>query len=434
VSLQHKRLQRVTKHKYLGITINQFFSPKEHIQSIREKSRRLTIKLSQIYNRSWGISNLSAKRIYLGVIEPVILYGSSAWYDGTVRMEKNLANAQRTPLLKISNAFKTVSTEALQILTGILPIDLRIRELQAYRKFLKNGKYDSPEVSKYHPGITLIEKVDCIPNYLEENIFTDGSKSGEGSAAAMVHLNKQTVVHISKRHLSSNADNYVCELEGILLALNHMTYNRVNLPIFTDSQAAIASLTNDKPKCKTALLILEEAFKLKSVIRIAWIKGHSGDLGNDLADQNAKLGCNESNIKHIYSSPSRLKRNLKIQSMNYWKERWSNSKNGRPLFQFIQEPSKSTLLTNFYTNQFLTGHGFFPSYFKRFHLRNAKCLCNATSYEEANPAHYINKCPAFLSISREYFQDKSWSNKKRVFCALATKLEEVYSTKIHKDL
>jgi ribonuclease HI len=430
VALQGNNIQRVFKQKYLGVTINQFFSPKEHIQNIRDKSRNLTLKLSQIYHRTWGISNLNAKKIYLGVIEPVLLYGSSAWYDGTVKMDAKLSSAQRAPLLKICNAFKTVSTEAIQILTGILPLDLRIRELKAYRQFRTNGKYDIPKLVNIHPGVTILEKSDETPNYRLNNIFTDGSKSAEGCAAAMVHLDKTSVINISKIKISSNAEIFECELQGILLAIKYMTRSNLNCTIFTDNQSAISCLINDQPKGLTARKILHEASQLNFVTRIAWIKGHSGDTGNELADQHAKLATRETILESSPSSLCKLKNHLKAQSMFHWKERWKNSLNGRTLFQFIPDPSKTIILTDFYVNQFLTGHGYFPAYLKRFHLRNIDCKCNLSN-NECNAAHYINDCPAYLKTSREYFLDSSWANKKYVFQTLAKKLEKLYSTKIH---
>jgi ribonuclease HI len=433
VKIQHKEISRVQKHKYLGVIINQNFSPKEHIQSLRDKSRNLSLKLAQIYKKNWGISNINAKRIYLGVIEPILTYGATAWYDGTVRMDSILASAQRAPLLRICNTFKTVSTEALQILSGILPIDLKIREMIAYRTYMKNGKYDVPLIANYHPGILLIEKTDLIPNYGSQNIFTDGSKTEQGSGSAMIHLNKMTIAHTVKTRLSCNTDNFICEMQGILDAINYMNYADLNITIFTDSQASINCLINNKPKIQIACQILEAAFQSKKLIKISWIKGHSGDYGNDIADNLAKSAINDTNIKQTKPSLRRLKIHLEKQSMHYWKDRWVNSEKGRTLFQFFPTPKKNKISSDFYVNQFLTGHGYFPAYFKRFRLRNTPCLCKTIRNYQADAAHFINQCPAFSHISRLYFIDSSWRNKKHIFHSIAKQLEDIYSTKIHRN-
>jgi ribonuclease HI len=431
IAIQDQNITRTSKQKYLGVIINQKFTPKDHVLSIRDKCRSLTLKLSQIYQRNWGMSNINAKRIYLAAIEPIITYACSAWYDSTVIIDNKLFSAQRSPLMKICNTFRTVSTEALQILCGVLPIDLRIKELNAYRSFLKNDNFDIPKYSPFHPGITLIQKADQDPDYREENIFTDGSKSNQGSSAAMIHLNQYSIVKITRSHLGDYTTNFDCELRGILDAMLHMQQLSKVLPIYTDSLSAINSLTNDKPKSNTALKILDLAFKLKSIIQISWVKGHSGDYGNELADEEAKLATSEENIIYIKPSFKRLKKYLQAQSMNFWKTRWESSKNGRTLYQFIKEPKKSVLMTDFYINQFLTGHGYFPEYLQKFKLRNTKCICNSIPSQQANAAHYINDCPAFLYISREYFYNTSWSSKMKVFSNLAKKLEKKYSTKIH---
>lgn len=71
------------------------------------------------------------KRLALcGVVDSRILYGSPVWATA-MRMLKygNMAtSSQRRILLTAACAYRTVSAEALQVVLGVLPIDLLVKE------------------------------------------------------------------------------------------------------------------------------------------------------------------------------------------------------------------------------------------------------------------------------------------------------------------
>lgn len=64
-------------------------------------------------------------------------YGAHVWAreERYNEISKILLKAQRLPLLGINGAYRTVATNALQVLAGVPPLDLHIRYLarvQAY--------------------------------------------------------------------------------------------------------------------------------------------------------------------------------------------------------------------------------------------------------------------------------------------------------------
>lgn len=62
------------------------------------------------------------------------------------------------------------------------------------------------------------------------------------------------------------------------------------------------------------------------------------------------------------------------------------------------------VVSNFYTTQFLTGHGHFRSYLFRFNLTNTEhCTCCATSQ---TPEHLLLGCPEYAQIKRELKVDR----------------------------
>ncbi|GBN11419.1 hypothetical protein AVEN_88433-1 [Araneus ventricosus] len=76
------------------------------------------------------------KRIYTGAIEPFMLYGHGAWGHRLhlKTVDRILNGIQRRPLIKVTRAFRTTSTAALQVIAGLLPLTLKAVEV--YTKFL----------------------------------------------------------------------------------------------------------------------------------------------------------------------------------------------------------------------------------------------------------------------------------------------------------
>ncbi|GBM22430.1 hypothetical protein AVEN_221498-1 [Araneus ventricosus] len=76
------------------------------------------------------------KRIYTGAIEPFMLYGHGAWGHRShlKTVDRILNGIQRRPLIKVTRAFRTTSTDALQVIAGLLPLTLKAVEV--YTKFL----------------------------------------------------------------------------------------------------------------------------------------------------------------------------------------------------------------------------------------------------------------------------------------------------------
>lgn len=75
------------------------------------------------------MGRLAARTIYRGVFLPRITYATEIWSEGTklIKSQKKLLSAQRAPLLAITNAYETSSTNCLAAVAGTLPLDLEVR-------------------------------------------------------------------------------------------------------------------------------------------------------------------------------------------------------------------------------------------------------------------------------------------------------------------
>ena len=114
--------------KYLGITFDRKFSWQPHLDNI---SSRATQRLSVLHRFAFAHGNsgmpLSAlRRLYIGSIRPLLEYGSEAWAPSlTSGRVQQLAKIQNKALRLITSAPLSTLIAAMEIQTGILPLDLR---------------------------------------------------------------------------------------------------------------------------------------------------------------------------------------------------------------------------------------------------------------------------------------------------------------------
>lgn len=122
------RIRSVSGTKYLGLQIGENFTFKEHASRLLESSSDVFSRLKSIRKSKWGVSSALALIIYRAVYIPRISYGANLWYPTMDSKEhiRKMESAQRRVLLGVTGAYRTVSTRALQVLAGTLPIHLQI--------------------------------------------------------------------------------------------------------------------------------------------------------------------------------------------------------------------------------------------------------------------------------------------------------------------
>lgn len=116
--------------KYLGIYLDTQLNFGTHIRQTIVKADGATFKLGRMMPNIGGPSSRKRKML-CGVTHSILLYGAPVWYDKVSRINlyRNLLiKAQRKALLRVASAYRTVATEALQVITGTIPIDLMAKE------------------------------------------------------------------------------------------------------------------------------------------------------------------------------------------------------------------------------------------------------------------------------------------------------------------
>ena len=246
---------------------------REHINYVEEKCTKLIFSLSKSVKITWELKHEALKTIYTGGILPLLLYGVPVWKNVMNKYcyKAKLIRIQRLINIRIAKAYRTVSNEALCIITGLIPINIKIEETGKYYEITK-GKgihYDREmEVKNWdHPAkqVKITEAHEESSQYIQA--YTDGSKSevGVGSGIAIFSGNnlKMTLKYRLHKHCSNNQ----AEQMAVLKTLEYIQTSKAEektVLVCTDSRITLQMLQNQKKnthlieKIRTKVIELEQ--------------------------------------------------------------------------------------------------------------------------------------------------------------------------------
>jgi ribonuclease HI len=129
-----------TQHaKYLGIVLDQHLNWAPQLAQVRGKGSKWAAQIRRLARPSWGLTPKGARKLYVSVAVPHILYGIDVWCTplhgknarggkkGSVNIIKKLTTTQRAGALAVTGGFRTSPT-SLDTHAALLPIDLRVEK------------------------------------------------------------------------------------------------------------------------------------------------------------------------------------------------------------------------------------------------------------------------------------------------------------------
>ena len=125
-------IQTKTSVKYLGVLLDNKLTFREHFARSCQKAAEVTRSLTRLMANVGGPRS-GRRRLLMSAVNSILLYGSEVWAD-VVRMRKYrqmITAVQRRGALRIACAYQTVSTLAIQVVAGVIPIDLMAAERKA---------------------------------------------------------------------------------------------------------------------------------------------------------------------------------------------------------------------------------------------------------------------------------------------------------------
>ncbi|KAL4126308.1 hypothetical protein QTP88_010530 [Uroleucon formosanum] len=125
----NERIVTVGCVKYLGIWLDDEKTFRHHVGKLLSTEHTLFSRLRGTMGSGWGTKSSTSMILYKGVFLPKVAYGIRFWAHA-IRSKATIAklgSLQRRALLGVTGAYRTTSTEALQVIAGVLPLDLELR-------------------------------------------------------------------------------------------------------------------------------------------------------------------------------------------------------------------------------------------------------------------------------------------------------------------
>jgi len=119
------------KLKYLGIELCKKLGYRTHIRGAVVKAGRTANALERILPNVRG-ARQDKRKILATTVQNQLLYGAPIWVDA-FQFENNvkmILGPQRKIALRIDMAYRTVSTSAVMVVAGTIPVHLMARERQ----------------------------------------------------------------------------------------------------------------------------------------------------------------------------------------------------------------------------------------------------------------------------------------------------------------
>ncbi len=441
--------------KYLGITLDQKLLFHTHVKGREKKAKMVLAQVSRLLGKTWGLTPEMARWAYLTMVRPIISYGALVWIKALENMDcvARLRKVQRAACMLTLSAYPSTPTASLEMLLGIRPIDMHLREVAVATsvRLKKTGHWFAGRTnpvnsrSKSHSDIcnSLLEEIEVAqmpmdmgrrrwlgePNFainIEERqnavatgqlqtdstirCYTDGSKMTDGKTGAGVVIWDGESCTRFHTYLGKTSTVFQGELVAIAMAAEHLlakeTHGR-KIIFLIDSQAALQALGKDRTESHTvrssavALQLLGE----ENAVVLQWVPGHMGVLGNEEADTEAKLGARSAPFGPEPFLPipyAELRGGIERYFLGKHKAAWWADDRFRQTKELVgwAEPwlTKKILQSGRRTarliTQVLTGHCSLQRH--RFISKQVRDeTCPKCLMEEETPDHHVGECPYY---------------------------------------
>lgn len=416
LSLGNGRVRHQTGITYLGVYFDSDLSWMPHLTRRQEAASKFQYKLSRVASAMWGLKPSVLKAVYLTVTEKMLLYAAPIWYTGHVKQRQRLASMQRPSLLCITKAYSTVSTDALCVLAGVLPLDLRAASEKSLTGLSRFGRSDdrtrlTPDMvegwRRPLPHKEDLRRIpwtkDLVPKSLYR-YYTDGSKQEDGRTGCGYLLESQgEIVREGMLRLSDNATVFAAEVQAIFAALTDAErHGYVEVDVFSDSRSALNALNKLAVDHRQVSEIKDLVKSSGITVHAHWVRAHVGHVFNEKADELAKGATTKSEVDvEVALTVRQVRSQIQTVSLSEWQERWDESDKGRTTHSVFPKVSLKRVQGDFFMNQVLTGHGVFGSHQNRIFGSDPTCISCGVS--ESSTRHVLCDCPTWRSLREKHF-------------------------------
>jgi len=138
--LEGERIKFEEHIRYLGVELSRILGFGKHVECAAEKAMKTVSSLSRLMPNVGGPKQ-KKRQLLMSAAQGQLLYAAPVWASALV-FEKNvrtLLGPQRKMAIRIACAYRTVSTNAIIVVTGMLPLHLMVAERSAIHAAKKTG-------------------------------------------------------------------------------------------------------------------------------------------------------------------------------------------------------------------------------------------------------------------------------------------------------
>ncbi|CAG8891920.1 unnamed protein product [Penicillium nalgiovense] len=257
-------------------------------------------------------------------------------------------------------------------------------------------------------------------------VYSDASGREGHLGAAIVALNDNDEVTESQQVQVGSMERWsvhVAELIGIFYAVSTVfklahqrtsvgNHIHVTATILCDSRSALQAIQNVKNRSGQRIThaILQAATEVQAghiALRLQWMPGHCGNVGNETADRLAKEAAQPGKTHPFRPLLTRENAFLRSKTHAQWEQEWKSSTKGAHLRKVDGAlPARYTrkmygsLPRNraYLLTQLRTGHNWLSTYAKKFGFRDDdRCECGA----QETVSHVLLECPKLRDLRIE---------------------------------
>ncbi|KFM73627.1 RNA-directed DNA polymerase from mobile element jockey, partial [Stegodyphus mimosarum] len=276
-----------------------------HLDNLRCSSL-LPRGLNRVSCNTSGLKSNVIDMIYKQGIVSFICYESRVW--GTALEKKInsriLRRIQRRILLRVVRGYRTSSYEACFVISGFPPIDLHVLNDKKFKDTISKFMFDTKALFEDlpHAADRLPIQIIIDANSVDDNFpvvcYTDGSKIKNRVGLAYVVLHHGFELEYKLLRIPNECSVFQAELLCISESIKWISNNyslSAKFLIRTDSLSSLYSLRNIFTCNKlivTSYALLKDLNNKGVDVIFSYVRGHTGNQGNERADWLAKQAAN----------------------------------------------------------------------------------------------------------------------------------------------
>ncbi|GFT37047.1 acetoacetyl-CoA synthetase [Trichonephila clavipes] len=289
---------------------------------------------------------------------------------------KYLRRIQRRMLLRVICGYRTISYDSVYAISGFPPIDITILHDITFRENLSASSISNYDciLSPFfipHPSernaINIVQFSDKSTEDFPVISYTYGSKIDGRVGFAFVVFRSGVESENFQFRIRDECTVFVAELLFLNFYVKWITDQNSVISEYLICTDSLSSLDSLKCISSSNNTIVEIQKQLKSLrdknisIDFAFVRGHTGVLGNERADWLAKAATKRKIDIDVNIPKSFYKKITNERMMKSWNQEYLISNKGSITKKFFSPLIRDYHVIIFYTNykltQFLTGHG-----------------------------------------------------------------------------